>query len=43
LTLHRGDQLMVADLPGPPIRNHATLALAAGSKPRDALYSVLEY
>lgn len=43
LTLHRGDQLLVADLPNPPIRNHATLALAAGSKPRDALYSVLEY
>jgi hypothetical protein len=43
LALHRGDQLLVADLPGPPIRNHATLALAAGSKPRDALYSVLNY
>jgi hypothetical protein len=43
LTLHRGDQLLIADLPSPPIRNHATIALTAGSKPRDALYSVLEY
>ena len=43
LSLQRGDQILVANLPSPPIRNHATLALAAGSKPRDALYSVLEY
>jgi hypothetical protein len=43
LALHRGDQLLVADLPGPPIRNHATITLAADSKPRDALYSVLNY
>jgi hypothetical protein len=43
LALHRGDQLLVTDLPSPSIRNHATLVLAAGSKPRDALYSVLTY
>lgn len=43
LTLHRGDHLLVAELPSPSIRNHATLALATDSKPRDALYSVLEY
>lgn len=43
LSLHRGDLLLAAELPSPSVRNHATLAPADGSGPRDALYHVLEY
>jgi hypothetical protein len=43
LSLHRGDLLLAAELPSPSLRNHATLAPPDGSRPRDALYHVLEY
>ncbi|MFV8751778.1 hypothetical protein ACNOYE_14630 [Nannocystaceae bacterium ST9] len=43
LALRLGEQTLLAELPTPSIHQHTTLALTADSKPRDALYRVLEY